>query len=158
MPGSALDLDSAVVKLRQAFHDAKHLGADLTVNTRAPEQALKAIQDAARPRGCVFVVDCVGVQPTVDLATKAVGMNSQLTIVGMGGGMINWSAHALPFGCSLSTPYWGSRRELMEVIALANAGRIKAEVAYYGLDEAPNVYHQLEEGKIRGRAVLVPSQ
>lgn len=136
---------------------ARHLGADLTVNTRAPEQALKTIQDAAGPRGCTFVLDCVGVQPTVDLATKAVGMNSQLTIVGLGGGTINWNAYALPFGCSLTTPYWGSRRELMEVIALANAGRIKAEVSYHGLDEAPDVYHRLEEGKIRGRAVLVPS-
>jgi propanol-preferring alcohol dehydrogenase len=135
---------------------ARELGADVTVNTRDSEAALKTIQEVAGKRGCIFVIDCVGVQPTVTLASKAVGMNSQLTVVGLGGGKIDWSAYALPFGCSLMTPYWGSRKELMEVIALAQDGRIKAETSFYKLDEANEVYEKLEKGQIKGRAVLVP--
>ena len=135
---------------------ARELGADAVVNTRDAEAALKTIQEFAGKRGCILVLDCVGVQPTVNLASKAVGMNSQLTVVGLGGGKIDWSAYALPFGCSLTTPYWGSRKELMEVIALAQDGRIKAENAYFKLDEANEVYEKLEKGQIKGRAVLVP--
>ncbi len=135
---------------------AKERGADVVVNTRDSEAALKAIQEVAGKRGCTLVLDCVGVQPTVTLATKAVGMHSQLTVVGLGGGKIDWNCYALPFGCSLMTPYWGSRKELMEVIALAQAGRIKADTTFFKLDEAAEVYEKLDKGQILGRAVLVP--
>lgn len=53
-------------------------------------------------------------------------------------------------------PKAGSRTELMEVIALAEAGRIHAEVETFPLEQAVDVYQRLREGKIRGRAVLVP--
>jgi propanol-preferring alcohol dehydrogenase len=44
----------------------------------------------------------------------------------------------------------------MEVSALANAGRIRAEVQTFALEQAPLVYERLRAGKIKGRAVLVP--
>ena len=53
-------------------------------------------------------------------------------------------------------PYWGSRTELMEVIALAEAGRIHAEVEAFPLEQAVDVYQRLREGRIQGRAVLMP--
>ncbi|HTQ72282.1 MAG TPA: zinc-binding dehydrogenase, partial [Acidocella sp.] len=59
-------------------------------------------------------------------------------------------------GCEVVIPYWGSRTELMEVIALAEAGRISAEVETFPLDEAVDVYQRLREGRIHGRAVLIP--
>lgn len=57
----------------------------------------------------------------------------------------------------MSIPYWGSRVELMEVIATARAGRIHAETTEYSLTEAVNVYARLKAGEITGRAVLVPA-
>lgn len=56
----------------------------------------------------------------------------------------------------MSIPYWGSRTELMEVIALAQAGSIRADVEAFPLDQAIDVYGRLREGRIDGRAVLVP--
>ena len=53
-------------------------------------------------------------------------------------------------------PYWGSRVELMEVIAMARAGRIHAETTEFPLGEAAEVYEKLKAGKISGRAVLIP--
>ena len=44
----------------------------------------------------------------------------------------------------------------MEVIALAQSGQITSEVETYSLEQAPEVYQRLREGRIRGRAVLVP--
>ena len=53
-------------------------------------------------------------------------------------------------------PYWGSRTELMEVIALAADGRIHPQVEKFPLEKALDVYSTLRQGGIRGRAVLVP--
>nr|WP_295900847.1 NAD(P)-dependent alcohol dehydrogenase [uncultured Bdellovibrio sp.] len=134
---------------------AKKLGADLTVNTKNPDAAEK-INQFTGPRKATFVLDCVGVQPTVTLATQIVGMNSQLTVAGLGGGKIIMDGSEVPFGCMVSTPYWGSRAELIEVLALAESGKIHAEVTHYKLEDTPSVYHKLDEGMIRGRAVIVP--
>jgi hypothetical protein len=54
----------------------------------------------------------------------------------------------------MSIPYWGSRVELMEVIAMARGGRIHAETTEFPLGEAVAVYDKLKAGQITGRAVL----
>ena len=56
----------------------------------------------------------------------------------------------------MSIPYWGSRVELMEVIAMARDGRIHAETTEFPLKQAVEVYDKLKAGEITGRAVLVP--
>ena len=56
----------------------------------------------------------------------------------------------------MSIPYWGSRVELMEVIAMARDGRIHAETTEFPLNQAVDVYSKLKAGHITGRAVLVP--
>ena len=56
----------------------------------------------------------------------------------------------------MSIPYWGSRVELMEVIAMAREGRIHAETTEFPLAQAVDVYSKLKAGQISGRAVLIP--
>ena len=56
----------------------------------------------------------------------------------------------------MSIPYWGSRVELMEVIAMAREGRIHAETTEFPLGQAVDVYRKLKAGQISGRAVLIP--
>lgn len=57
----------------------------------------------------------------------------------------------------MSIPYWGSRVELMEVIAMAREGKIHAETTEFPLTEAVDVYARLKAGRITGRAVLIPA-
>ena len=47
--------------------------------------------------------------------------------------------------------------ELMEVIALAQAGRIQPEVERFPLEEAHSAYRRMRDGQLRGRAVITPS-
>ena len=103
------------------------------------------------------MLDCVGVQPTLDLGAKLLGRSSTWTILGLGGGHHDFHHGSTPYGTSMSIPYWGSRVELMEVIAMARDGRIHAETTEFPLTEAVAVYEKLEAGQITGRAVLVPS-
>ncbi len=135
---------------------AKALGADDIVNNRNATEAAERIQQITGPRGAGLVLDCVGVQPTVDLGAKLLGRNSVWTIVGLAGGRHDFRHGSTPYGTSMSIPYWGSRVELMEVIAMARDGRIHAETTEFRLAEAADVYARLKAGEITGRAVLVP--
>jgi propanol-preferring alcohol dehydrogenase len=147
----AADVDDK--KLEQA----KKLGADDTVNNRNGEEAAERIQKISGNRGVGLVLDCVGVQPTIDLGAKLLRRNSVWTIVGLGGGHHDFHHGSTPYGTLMSIPYWGSRVELMEVIAMARDRRIHAETTEFPLDQAVNVYSKLKAGQITGRAVLVPN-
>ena len=136
---------------------AKALGADNVVNNRNAPEAAERIQQICGPRGAGLVLDCIGVQPTVDLGAKLLGRNSVWTIVGLGGGRHEFRHGSTPYGTALSIPYWGSRVELMEVIAMARDGRIHAETTEFPLTEAVEVYARLKAGQITGRAVLIPA-
>lgn len=135
---------------------ARTLGVAHAINTRDGKAAAKEIRAIVGERGVAVALDFVGVQPTIDLCVRVVGRASRIAIVGLGGGILHYSQGSPPFGCDVSIPYWGSRTELMEVIALAEAGRIKADVEIFSLEQAAEVYERLREGRIKGRAVLVP--
>ena len=101
------------------------------------------------------------VQSTINLAVRVLGYDSHLAIVGLGGGVMSFSPGTaegcVPWGCSVTAPYAGTRLHLMEVIALAEAGMIEAEKTCFRLEDAVSVYSSLEKGEIHGRAVFVPA-
>jgi propanol-preferring alcohol dehydrogenase len=132
------------------------LGADDVVGTRDVDAAAEQIRNITGPRGAGLMLDCVGVQATVDLGAKVLGRNCVWTIVGLGGGHYDFRHGSTPYGCVMSIPYWGSRVELMEVMAMARDGRIHAETSEFPLEQAVEVYDKLKAGQIRGRAVLIP--
>jgi propanol-preferring alcohol dehydrogenase len=149
----AADIDDA--KLEFAH---KH-GAVATVNTRS-QDAAEEILAVSGSRKVTAVFDFVGIQSTINLAVRVLGYDSHLAIVGLGGGVMSFSPGTaegcVPWGCSVTAPYGGTRLDLMEVIALADAGMIEAEKTYFPLDDAVSVYSRLEKGEIQGRAVFVP--
>lgn len=46
--------------------------------------------------------------------------------------------------------------ELMEVLELARQGKIRAHVERFPLDRVEEAYERLREGRLDGRAVIVP--
>ena len=99
----------------------------------------------------------MGAEPTIQLGAAVVRPEGEVTVVGLAGGAFQFRFGAMPWDAALTVPYWGSTIELMEVLDLARAGKIRSHVEEFSLDDAPDVYERLREGKIDGRAVVVPA-
>jgi propanol-preferring alcohol dehydrogenase len=144
----------AVDSRADALQLGKEGGADHTVS--AGDTATAEILDITRGRGADLVVDMVGVDSTLALAASVSRPLGHVTLVGIGGGSFPFSFFSTPYEVSLATTYWGSLPELMEVIALAEAGHLRPHVERHSLAEAPAVYERLANGQIAGRAVITP--
>ncbi|GGS68704.1 NAD(P)-dependent alcohol dehydrogenase [Streptomyces griseoviridis] len=144
-------LDVSEDKLRLA----REVGAHETVLSDAG--AVEAVREITGPIGAQAVFDFVGVAPTVKTAAGVAGVEADVTLVGIGGAPLPVGFGLTPFEVSVSAPYWGSRSELMEVLALARAGAVSVHTETYSLDDAPLAYQRLHDGKVNGRAVILPN-
>lgn len=136
---------------------AEQHGADLAL--KSDGEAAARILEATGGVGADVVLDFVGVQPTVDLALAVVRGGGAIRFVGLGGGSFEYVANSgtpLPWGVNIERAYGGTRSDMREVVALAQAGKISVEVVRYSLDDAVQAFKDLHDGKIQGRAVLVP--
>ncbi|GAA1970285.1 NAD(P)-dependent alcohol dehydrogenase [Nocardioides panacihumi] len=144
----AVDLEATAVEL------ATRVGADHAL-PGGPRVA-ELVRDLAGPRGAEVVLDFVGSQDSLDLARSLVGPLSDLTIVGLARGTVPVGFPTIDYEVSVQTSYWGSSRELVEVVDLAARGLIDVETCEYSLEDAAQAYVDLAQGRVRGRAVVIP--
>lgn len=145
---AALDLAS-----RLGAHHVVQAGPDSVDRIRALV--------GAPPDGADVVLDFVGADPTLTTARQVVATGGQVLLVGLAGGTLPVRPVAdapptLPLETSVEVPFWGTRAELREVIALARDGVLRADVQTFPLAEAPEAYDLLRRGEVHGRAVIVP--
>jgi alcohol dehydrogenase, propanol-preferring len=148
---TVIAVDMSTAKLETA----KKMGADEALVSG--DDAVKRIKDMTRGQGANLVLDMVGAKPTLQMAAQISRVLGHVTIVGLGGGALPVNFHSPAKECSVASPYWGSIPELMEVVSLAQAGKIKMLVEQFPLERASEVYHLLHDGKIQGRAVILPN-
>ena len=103
-----------------------------------------------------MILDFVGAEATIELARTAARPLGDATIVGIAGGSVPFSFFSQPYEVSMQTTYWGSRHELIELLELASRKLVHVETTEYSLGDALRAYHDLRDGKVRGRAVVVP--
>lgn len=133
---------------------ANSVGADHVL--RSDEHAAGAIRDLTAGTGADAVFDFVGADTTLTTARECVRVNGAIVIVGIGGGLLSAGFFSTPFGVRVRNPYWGTRDELAEVIALARDGQVDVKVETFSLEDGPIAYRRLSEGTIQGRAVVLP--
>ena len=138
----------------EALALAEKVGAHHSI--RSDGDAAQRIRDLTSGRGADVVLDFVGATTTLTLARSVARPMSDVTIVGIGGGEVPLSFFSQPYEVNIATTYWGSRPELAERLALAARGDVTAESTVYSLDDAVRAYRDLHEGKVTGRAVVVP--
>jgi propanol-preferring alcohol dehydrogenase len=144
----------AVDRREQALDVAARDGADVTLEANG--LTAREARRAAGGRGAALVIDCVGVEQTLELAAGTVAPGGHVSILGVGGGTFPMRFGAVPFETSVVMSNWGTRSELAEVVALARAGAVHVDVERVRLAEVPAAYERLESGAVRGRLVAVP--
>ena len=145
----------AVDQRQEALDLATKLGAHHTV--RSGPSAADEITELTGGGRAEVVLDFVGVDATLQLAAAVTRPLGDLTIVGIGGGSLPIGFFSIGYEVSVATTYWGSRPELVEVLALAEAGRLHIEASTYPLDQAVEAYRALRAGTVDGRAVITPN-
>lgn len=142
----------------EALQLARDIGAHETL--RSDRDAVARIRELVGPppAGSDVVLDFVGSPSTVDLARAVVTAGGDIAIVGLAGGALPVGFGSIAFEARVSVPFWGTRAELAEVVALARAGRIRAHVERFSLDDAQKAYETLRAGGLNGRAVVMPRE
>jgi len=147
----ALDVDDAKLEL------ARNLGADVAMLS-SDHDLRSRIADLSHGRMATAVFDFAGSQSSLDIARTLVGVGGDLRLigVGLGGAFTKAGFGYMPFDSTIGVSTWGSRRDLFEVIELADRGLIQVNSQRFSLDEAPFAYEKLRLGELLGRAVVVP--
>lgn len=146
---------------------AKLFGADVVAVSRGRERL-----ELAEEMGAVRVVDATTEDPG-DALARAGGVDASIVFAPSSavveqairgtkpGGVVvtgvNCEVSAFPFAVekTLVGSLLGSRQQMRTVLALAAAGRVRAVVEPYPLEDAELALTRLKAGEIRGRAVLV---
>jgi propanol-preferring alcohol dehydrogenase len=149
-PARVVAVDVSADKLRLA----RAVGAHETVESGPA--AAGAIAELTGGLGAELVIDFVGADATMALAAAAVRRGGDVAIVGLGGGSLRYALGTLPFDASLTTPYWGTATELIEVLELARAGLITTHTERFPLERVAEAYDRLRDGTLDGRAVVCP--
>src|SRR4051794_25020639 len=133
---------------------ARDAGADVVLDARGLDGP--ALRTETGPAGAAFVMDCVGTDATMALAAAAVGAGGRVALVGIGGGTFPMRFGTVPFEATVTFPNWGTREELVDVVALARGGHLDLEVERTTLEDVVAAYVRLERGEVAGRVVAVP--
>jgi propanol-preferring alcohol dehydrogenase len=133
---------------------ARNIGAHHVV--AAGDDASAEIEELTKGRGADVVLDLVGSDDTLALASTVTRVLGHLTLVGIAGGTLPFTFFSPRYEVSVATTYWGTLPELLEVLDLAERGLIHAEVLQWSLEDAMHAYDAMAAGKLHGRAVVVP--
>jgi propanol-preferring alcohol dehydrogenase len=134
---------------------AKECGADVTISSG--DEAAAQVREATKGLGADVVLDFVGVDSTLALAAQCIRTLGDLTVVGAAGGTLPVGFYTVPYEVSIQSTVWGSRSELAEVLDLGARGLLRPKVTTFALEDALDAYVQMQDGRLSGRAVIVPN-
>lgn len=132
----------------------RKLGADEVINSSGGDSA-DQLQALLQGEGAAAVLDFVGIDDTIETGVGCLRKGGSYGVIGAGGGTLkkDWY-NALPKDGEIFTYQGATLTDMHEVIALAEAGKIRNDVDLYTFDEVEQAYAKLVSGELRGRAVI----
>lgn len=135
MPGAG---DSAILALAQR--------EDRVVVTCDTDFGELAFRSRLPAESGVVLIRLEWIDPDADNQVGLAGGTAKLTA------LQSWQPEV-----SYWVSFWGSIKELREVMDMAEDGRLTPiPLEFEPLERVNDVYHRLEQGKIKGRAVITP--
>jgi propanol-preferring alcohol dehydrogenase len=135
---------------------ALELGASLALDPEDPELAHKIA--AASKDGVSAAFDFVGSEETLATAIASTRTLGKVFQVGLAGGSARMKVlENTRFEVGFEATLWGTIKELREVVALVEDGRLTLnDSELQPLDKINEVYARLKRGDVKGRVIMTP--
>ncbi len=137
-----------------ALELAKQLGATQTVV--ADGKHVDAVKDLTNGEGADVVFDFVAEEGAENEGFAMTRPSGSYYVIGYGGTLVVPTLDVISTERNIIGNIVGTYNELAELMVLAQAGKVTLHTKAYPLDEAQQALSDLDEGKVRGRAILVP--
>ena len=117
---------------------------------------IEKVKELTKGKGAEAVIDFVGEKGSTPMGIKMTKATGTFYIVGYGEEIRVLAIDMIDQEKSIVGSLVGTWAELYELMELADKGLVKLSMKEYKLEEANKALHDLNDGKIKGRAVLVP--
>jgi NAD+-dependent secondary alcohol dehydrogenase Adh1 len=153
---SALTATNIVVVDRNpdALKLAEQLGAHHTVVADGGQ--VDAVKDLTDGGGADVVLDFVAEQGAENDGFAMTRPGGSYFVIGYGGTLTIPTLDVISTERNIIGNIVGTYNELAELMVLAQAGKVTLHTKTYPLDAAQEALHDLDAGRVRGRAILVP--
>jgi NAD+-dependent secondary alcohol dehydrogenase Adh1 len=132
---------------------ARELGAHHTVLANGSE--IDAVQEITKG-GAGVVIDYVGEEGAETKGVAMLRRAGSYFVVGYGGRVDIPTIDIISREINVIGNLVGSYTDLAELMSLAAMGKVKLHTQQYGLVDFASALSDLENGRVRGRAILVP--
>jgi NAD+-dependent secondary alcohol dehydrogenase Adh1 len=139
---------------REALKLAEQLGAHHTFV--ADGTHLDAVRDITGGRGADVVLDFVAEQGAEQDGFAMTARAGSYYVIGYGGTITIPTLDIISTERNIIGNIVGTYTELAELMVLAQAGQVTLHTRSYPLDAAAEAHEDLDAGRVRGRAILVP--
>ncbi|WP_410790138.1 NAD(P)-dependent alcohol dehydrogenase [Kribbella sp. C-35] len=133
---------------------AEQLGADQTVV--ADGKQVDTVLELTDGAGAHVVLDFVAEQGAEQDGFAMTGRGGSYFVIGYGGQVQIPTLDIISTERNIVGNIVGTFNELAELMALAQAGKVTLHTRTYPLDAAADAVADLDAGRVRGRAILVP--
>jgi NAD+-dependent secondary alcohol dehydrogenase Adh1 len=153
---SALTATNIVVVDRnpEALKLAGQLGADQTVV--ADGKHVDAVKDLTGGKGAHVVLDFVAEQGAETDGWNMTAPAGSYFVIGYGGTLTIPTLDIISTERNIIGNIVGTYNDLAELMSLAEGGKVTLHTKTYPLTAAPEALADLDAGRVRGRAILVP--
>ena len=138
----------------EALKLAEQLGAHHTVVADGGHVA--AVADLTGGAGAHVVLDFVAEQGAENDGWAMTGRTGSYFVIGYGGTLTIPTLDIITTERNIIGNIVGTYNDLAELMVLAQAGKVTLHTRTYPLDAAPDAIADLDAGRVRGRAILVP--
>jgi NAD+-dependent secondary alcohol dehydrogenase Adh1 len=133
---------------------ASELGANQTVV--ADGSQVDTVKDITNGAGADVVLDFVAEQGAENEGFAMTGAGGSYSVIGYGGELTVPTLDIISTERNVIGNIVGTYNELAELMVLAQSGKVTLHTKTYPLDAAVDALADLDAGKVRGRAILVP--
>ena len=133
---------------------ATKLGADHTVV--ADGSQVQTVQEMTGGKGADVVLDFVAEQGAEQDGFAMTRPSGSYYVIGYGGTLTIPTLDIISTERNIVGNIVGTYNELVELMVLAEAGKVTLHTKTYPLDAAQDALRDLDAGLVRGRAILVP--